>query len=212
MLDALFYGLLELDGMSDAGSGVVGSACAGDELVHVEGVLLVAERRGLGDGAVGSGRGALAAGHAVDVVAHHDNGDVNVALRGVDEVVAADTGAVAVAGEDNNLLVGVDGLQTLGLSKSAAVQGVQAVHVNIYGSPGGAADAADKTHFVLADVQLVKDAQEGVDDYAVAAAGAEYERKGLLTDVFLCDTVHITSPQRSFRKLLSERGTRRRWS
>ena len=41
-----------------------------------------------GNGRVGR---ALAAGHAVDVVAHHDNGDVNVALRGVDEVVAADS-------------------------------------------------------------------------------------------------------------------------
>lgn len=160
----------------------------------------------------GRGGRALAAGHAVDVVAHHDDGHVHVALGRVDEVVAAYAGAVAVAGEDDDGLVGVHGLEALSLGKRAAVQGVQAVEVQVDRGPGGAADAADAGHVLVGELELVYRPDEAVDHDAVSAAGAEDEGQGLLPYVFFRDAVHITSPPRSCCKLRSGAGRRRLWS
>ena len=212
MLYAGLDGALELDGMSGAAARVEGGAGTAHERVHVEGVLLVAEGRGLGGGAVGRGGCALAAGHAVDVVAHHDDGHVHVALGRMDEVVAANAGAVAVAGEDDDGLVRVHGLEALCLSQSAAVQGVQAVEVQVDRSPGGTSDAADAGHVIIGELKLVYGPDEAVDHDAVSAAGAEDEGQGLLPYVFFRNAVHITPPPRSCCKLRSGAGRRRLWS
>lgn len=204
--------MLELHGVGDTGSGIERGTGAGHELVHVKRVLLIAERRGLGRGTVGRGRGALTAGHTINVVAHHDDGHVHVALGSVNEMVAADAGTVAVAGEHDNALIRVDRLQALGLRERSAMQSVQAVELQVHRAPGGAADAADERHFIFLYAEFIDRADEAVDYDAVAAAGAEDERKCFLTDIFFCDAVHITSPQQSDCKSRSVPGTHRRWS
>ena len=60
------------------------------------------------------GRRRLALGHAVDVVVHHDVGQVDVAPAGVQEVVAADRVAVAVAAGDEHREIGPRDLESGG--------------------------------------------------------------------------------------------------
>ena len=63
------------------------------------GVLDVAVRGALGFHAFGAGRRGLAGGKAVNLVVHHDVGQVHVAAHGVHEMIAADAVAVAVAAD-----------------------------------------------------------------------------------------------------------------
>ena len=74
-----------------------GAACAEDELGGDEGVLGGAVGGGLGDGAAVGGGGVLALGESVDLVVEQQDVEVDVAAYGVDEVVASDCEAVAVA-------------------------------------------------------------------------------------------------------------------
>ena len=66
---------------------------------RVEGMVLGAERRRLGDLALLAGRRVLALGQPVDLVVEEQQLDRDVAAQGVDQVVAADRERVAVAAD-----------------------------------------------------------------------------------------------------------------
>ena len=153
-------------------AGDVGRPRGMGQLAEVEGGLdvavharrrLVAEVR----------RGAhLAAGHAVDRVVEDERREVDVAPRGVDEVVAADGRAVAVAHGDDDVQRRIGGLDPGGDRQGAAVGGVHRRVVQVGADAAAAADAGDD-HDLLG-VEL--EAEDGVDerprDGAVGAARA----------------------------------------
>ena len=106
------------------------------------------------------GRG-LAAGHAVDLVVEEDAGEVDVAPAGVDEVVAADGGAVAVAGEHHHGEVRAGHLDAGGDRQRPPVDGVHRAQVDVVGGAAGAADAAHHHGLLALEAQIEHDPQEG---------------------------------------------------
>ncbi len=134
--------------------GGVGGAGAHGQRGQVEGTVDAAVGGRGGEGAGGRGGRELAAGHAVDVVVEHDHGEVDVPAGGVDQVVAADGGAVAVAGDDDDGELGLGHLDARGEGDGPAMGGVQGVVVHIAGGPGGAADTGDDDHLVAVKPQV----------------------------------------------------------
>ncbi|MPM98356.1 hypothetical protein SDC9_145542 [bioreactor metagenome] len=96
LLYALDDELLQADGI--IGGRPRHKGCAGGfcELADVKGLLDVAVPAGCRGGTLRGRAGVLAARHAVVVVVDHDGRHVDVAAAGMDEVVAADGGTVAV--------------------------------------------------------------------------------------------------------------------
>ena len=104
---------------------------------------------------VGLGRRRrLALGHSVDVVVHHDVGQVDVAPARVQEVIAADRVAVAVAAGDEHRQFGARDLEAGCRGERAAVHAVEAVAGRVRGNARRAADAGDDDDLVRAAPHL----------------------------------------------------------
>ncbi len=139
-------GLQHLDG-----TGGIGGHSAGEEMAAgAEAELSGAE--GIFDGAIGAGLGyeatrrggaVLPFREAVDAVVQQNHVEVDVAAVGVDEVVAADGEAVAVAADLPHVELGVGDLGAGGDGGGAPVDGVHAVGGHVMGQTAAAADAAD---------------------------------------------------------------------
>ena len=119
-----------------------------------------------------AGGRVLALGQAVDLVVEQQHLDVHVAAQGVDEVVAADREAVAVAGDDPHLQVGVGQPQAGGEGRCAAVDGVEAVGVHVVGEAAGAADPGDERHLLARHADGGERLLHLGEDRVVPAAGA----------------------------------------
>ena len=176
------HGLLDdgrgLPGVEHVTPGGKGGAGAGRQERNVKGAVQVAVGGGGGLVAGGGGGGILAAGHAVDVVVEADDREAQVPAGGVDQVVAADGGAVAVTGEDDDVQLGIGHLDARGKGDGPAMGGVDGVEVQIARRAGGAADAGDDDDVVPVKIgvrvvdQLVQSHRHVPHDDAVAAAGA----------------------------------------
>src|SRR5207302_1378735 len=117
-------------------------------------VLHAAERRALRLHPLAAGGRDLTGGETVDLVVHHDVGEIDVAAHDVDEVVAADAEAVAVAAGDYDLEAVVAELRPGRDRQRAPVQRVHAVGVDVAGQVGRAADSADGEQLVRQEAQL----------------------------------------------------------
>lgn len=118
----------------------------------------------------GSGR-ELTPGHPIDIVVEHHYGKVNVPACGMDQVVAANGGAIAVASDDNNGELGSGHFNTCSKGNGPAVSGMNGVEIHITGSPGRTADTGNDHHFVLLQPQIVDGLGHIPHKDAVAAAG-----------------------------------------
>ena len=139
---------------------------------RVEGVLERAERRRLGDLGHLRRRRVLALGETVDLVVEQQDGDVDVASQGVDQVVAADGEGVAVAGDDPHVEVRAGGGQAGGDGRGPAVDGVHPVGVHVVREPGGAPDARQEHGGLPAHAELGHQHLDGGQDRVVTAPGA----------------------------------------
>ena len=102
----------------------------------IDGKLEVSEGRALGLHVGAAGGRDLARGQAVDLVVHHQVGEVDVAARGMHQVVSADAVAVPVAaGRDHGELV-VPQLGARRYRERAPVQGVHTVRIDVAGQVG----------------------------------------------------------------------------
>ena len=121
-----------------------------------------------------AGRGGreLALGEAVDLVVHHDVGEVDVAADRVGQVAAADREAVAVAAGHQHQQVGVGDLDALGDGQRAAVDAVEAVGRGVAGDAARAADARDEGDLVGRPADGRQRAVERLQHAEVPAAGA----------------------------------------
>ena len=113
----------------------------------------------------------LALGHAVDVVVHDDVGHVDIAPAGVQEMVAADRIAVAVAAGDDNGQIRPRHFQAGGERQRAAVDAVKAVAIGIGGDARRAADARHHADLFRRQAELREGAAERHQHVIVAAAG-----------------------------------------
>ena len=182
-----------LDGFDDEFVYLVGvegcascyECCSGSdgEFGDVEGGVGVAVGGGGCFGACWGAGGELPAGHAVDVVVHDDVGHVDVASTGVDEVVAADGGAVAVAADEDDVHFRFGHFYAGGKGGGSSVGGVQGAAVHVAGYSGCAADAGYDGGVVFFKMEGVHGADEPFHDDAVAAAGAPDVREFAGTDV-----------------------------
>ena len=88
----------------------------------------------------------LAGGESVDLVVHHQVGQVDVAARRVGQVVAADAIAIPVASRADHGQAVIGHLDAGSNRQKAAVEGMHAVGVEIAGKVRRAADAAYDAH------------------------------------------------------------------
>ena len=109
---------------------------------------------------------------AINLVVHHDVGQIDVAAHGVNEMVAADAETVAVAAGADDFQLVVAQLDAGGHRQRAAVQRVHAVGVDVARQVGGAADAADDADLMRLQAQLEDRCLERGEDGEIAAAGA----------------------------------------
>ena len=90
----------------------------------------------------------LPAGHAVGEVVIADDHDVHVAARRVDEVVAADTGEVALAAEYHHFRVRSGQLESGCNGNGASMRRVNGIEIDVARNTAGTADAGNHRQFV----------------------------------------------------------------
>ena len=139
---------------------------------RVERMVHRAERRGLRDLALLAGRRVLALREAVDLVVEQQDLEVHVAPERVDQVVAADRQAVAVAGDDPDRQLGVGGGDPGRERRRPPVDPVHAVRVHVVAEPPAAADPGDEHRLVRFDAELGHQPLDGRQDRVVAAPRA----------------------------------------
>lgn len=129
----------------------------------------MAEHRGRGPRPVRRGGGILAAGHAVNIVVDDDGREVQVAPGGVDKMVAADGGGVAVAHDHDHLELGVGQFDAGGEGQRPAMGGVECIEIHVHAQPPGAADPRHQDNVVFPKPGAVDGPDQRPQDNAVAA-------------------------------------------
>ena len=124
-------------------------------------------------------RRILTAGHAVNAVVENNQSQINIAACCMNQVVAADSGAVTVTAANDNIQCRVSHFYTGSNRQSTAVQSVGGVEVQITGGTAGAADAADYCNVVFCQTLLINCFYNGAGDNAVARSrGTRCEADG----------------------------------
>ena len=113
----------------------------------------------------------MTAGHTINAVVINNQGQIDIAASSMNQVVAADSGAVTVAAANDNIQLGVTHLYAGGDGQSTAMQGVGSIKVQIAGATAGAADAADNSNVVLCQTLLINSLYNGTGDNTIATAG-----------------------------------------
>ncbi|MPM45799.1 hypothetical protein SDC9_92491 [bioreactor metagenome] len=161
-----------------------GSTRSGRKSAEIEGVLHVAQGRGGCNASPGGGARVLSSRHAVVVVVHHHRREVHVPPGGVDQVVAPDGGSVAVAHEDHHGEFRVGELDPRGEGESPPVGPVEGVHRQVVVRPSPASDARDGGGLPAVQPEVGKGTGDGLQDEAVAAAGAPDSGQPVFREVF----------------------------
>ena len=126
-------------------------------------------RSALGDLAHLRRRRVLALGEPVDAVVEQQDGEVDVAPQGVDQVVATDRQAIAVAGDHPHVEIGSSHGETGGDGRRAPVDAVHAVRVHVVREAAAAADAADEHRVLGGDAEIGHQLLDGQQDAVVTA-------------------------------------------
>ena len=132
-----------------------------------------------------------------DVVVEEYDGKVDVAARAVDEVVAADGCAVAVACDDDDVELGVGELDTRCERDGTAVCRMHGIEVHVARRARRAADTRYDDCFVLVEVLFFDRLYDGFHNSTVTAAGAPDVREAVHTKIFFIAS-HLTPPPRSY--------------
>ena len=111
-------------------------------------------------------------GQPVNPVVDQQNIYIKITSQEVDQVVSADTEAVAVAGDHPDAQVGIGQLDAGGHGGSPAVDGMKAVGIHIVGEPAGTTDTGDEYYLLLGMPQLREGFLHLCQDGIIAAARA----------------------------------------
>ena len=114
----------------------------------------------------------MTAGHTIDAVVINNQSQINVTTSSVNQVVAADGGAVTVAAANDNVQLGVTHFYAGSDGQGTAMQGVGGVEIQIARATAGAANAADNSHVILCQTLLINSLYNSAGDNTVATAGA----------------------------------------
>ena len=128
------------------------------------------EGRRLGDLALFTGRRVLALGQSVDLVVEHQDLQVDVPPERVDQVVPADGERVAVSRDHPDMQVRAGRGDPRGDGRSASMDPVHAVGVDVVGEPPRTADAADEHGLLRGHAELREEGLHRRQDRVVAAA------------------------------------------
>src|SRR4030095_5189684 len=101
---------------------------------------------------------------AVNLVVHHDVGQVDVAPHRMDEMVASNPVAVAIAASADDFQFVVAELDAGGHGEGSAMQGVHAVGVDIPRQVRGATDTADDTDLMRLQAEVEERGLESGED------------------------------------------------
>ena len=192
--DGLLQDAGQLDHMKGGGTGYKGRASAKSQGYGVELPVYATVGCGGGHDALAGKRRKLAAGHAVDAVVEHKNGEIDVAAAGVDEVVAADGQGVAVAHGHDDVEGGPGELDACGAGQSPSVHGVHAVEIHVPGDAGGTAYAGHHAQGGLGQIHGFHGAQQTVQNHAVAAARAPDMREKTFAQILSYGHGHVPLP------------------
>ncbi len=119
----------------------------------------------------------LPAGHSVNEIIGYDRSDVHVPAGGVDEVIPADVGAIAVPHDGDDFQVGPGDFDSGGHRQCASMDRVDDVGFAIkYGLPR-AADSPDHDDPAGIQLKMRKGPQEGIEDHSIATSGTPASRK-----------------------------------
>ena len=121
--------------------------------------------------ALGSGR-ELPFGQPVDLVVHHDVGQVDISPDDVRHMAPADGETVAIAAGHQDEQVRVRELDPLGNGQGTAMQGVKAVSGRVTGNAAGTANARDKGNLMRGSPDGRQGARDGRDHPEIAATRA----------------------------------------
>ena len=127
----------------------------------------------------------MTAGHAVNAVVEYNHSLIIIAVCCMNQVVAADSGAVAVTAANDNVQCRVSHFYTGSNRQSTAVQSVGSVEIQITGGTARAADTADYCNVVFCQTLLINCFYNGAGDNAVAAAGALDVRQTARAEIFI---------------------------
>src|SRR4029450_8672062 len=117
------------------------------------------------------GWGVLPLGEAVDLVVEEQDAEVDVAPQRVDQVVAADRQRVAVAGDHPDREIGARDPQPGRNGRRPAMDGGEAVGVDVVWEAARAADARDEHEVLAWHAQLGQELLHLREDRVVPAAG-----------------------------------------
>ena len=131
-----------------------------------------AERRRLGDLAELARRRVLALGQPVDLVVEQQDREVDVAAQGVDQVVAADRQAVAVAGDHPHVEVGPGHGEAGGDGRGAAVDRCACRRCSCSTGTGSSSRCRDEHGVLGLHAELGHQHLDGEQDAVVAATRA----------------------------------------
>jgi len=145
------------------------------------------------------GRSDLAAGHSINPVVDHDNRDVDVPTRSVDEMVTPNSHTVSIAGKDHDFSSGVGKLQPAGKGNGPPVKHVEDIGLEIGRQPPGTANSPHESQ-VMKDAHLIDCPEEYVQDSAIPATRAKDQGEARFANIFISQRVHEISVKRIHRK------------
>src|SRR5262249_35764823 len=129
-------------------------------------------RRRFRDLAQFAGRRVLALRQPVDPVVEEQDGHVDVPAQHVEQMIAADAEAVAVARHHEDLQIGARQLEPGGDGRSPPVDRVKAVRVHVVREPARAADPGDEHDVLPGNAEIRHRLLHGAQDRVIPAARA----------------------------------------
>src|SRR3989339_293625 len=120
----------------------IGGACGHDQLHEIKGFFRQSRCAATFYGNRSRG-GELSAGHAIGQVVETEGRDIQISPGCMDEMITADGCGIAVTHDDNNGQVRRGGLDTRSKGKSAAVEGMHRITIDVKRSAGGTTDAGN---------------------------------------------------------------------
>ena len=129
-------------------------------------------RRRLGAFMLFGSRGILPLCETVDLVIEQQDIQVKITAQNVQQMIAADREAVAVAGDDPHLQVRIGHLQTGSDGRRPAMDRVHPISFHVIGKTRGATNTGNDGHLVFIQAKLGKDVLNLFEDGVISAAGA----------------------------------------
>ena len=147
--------------------------CAQDEFRRYERPFYRSKRRGFGDKTLRAGRRVLALGQTVDAVVEETDVQVHVPSYLMNEMVSADSQAVAVTAHLPNSQFGMRCLDARSDCATATMDCIKTIRIEVVRHTAGTTDTGDNSHLMGRDTYLRHGFLQRHTDRVIAATRAE---------------------------------------